>query len=557
MSHHTEEYQDPFAEWLKVVKLRGNPFQDYSARKDSDLSSIFVPLADLPLNDLMKDSQTWVIFGEKGSGKTLLRMMVAARCRPINPVSDVLALECNWQTLDKMLRKAGSLETLSLNHWVETLIELTVPHLPEDQRSRWVSMLLSTRSGRVFLAYAHEDRSYVDELAESLEKAGVGTWYDRKLHKGRRWCKELEEQIQSARAMVAVLSRQSRDSAWMEREALFAIEHGVPVIPLLIERVDLPLWAVGAQCARNTEELIRTLRATGRLHYTLESAPWYEFLGELVSAAQVDLIVCLVDEVDEALGLQEQSDVLQLLSCIMAPQLRAIPGFAFRYFLPLSLADALRQQGKLRLDKCRVGYLRWTPEDLKRLLCQRMIAFSESRAAPHTSLGALCDPADGFAGRIDDDLAILAEGSPRAAVCLADHLLRFHCREIGPPLLIRSATWEVVWEWWQENQEQILGLSAALPFRTSGKRIFFQNQEVVLNKRYHALLRCLICARGDVCSPEDLARAGWPGEDPKGVTPDAVDEAVRRMKKKLGEQGIDPQWIERVRGRGYRIHPFL
>jgi hypothetical protein len=453
-----------------------------------------------------------------------------------------------------MLQKAGSPGTLTLDHWAETLVKVAIPLLPEEQRPRWISRLLSARAGVVFLAYAHEDRSYVDELAERLEKAGIAVWYDRKLHKGRRWCKELEERIQNARAMIPVLSWRSRGSEWMEREVLFAMDHNVPVIPFLLEKVDLPLWAVGFQCARNMDELIRSLRVTGRL----QCPPGYESLDELASAASVRLVICLVDEVDEVPGLQDQSSVIQLLSCLMDPRLHSVKGVAFRYFLPAWLKEALIQKG-LRLDRYRVGDLRWDPEGLKRLIRQRMIAFSESKAAPYQSLGELCDPSGGFAARIDDELASLAEGNPRAAVCLADQLLRSHCREDPPPRLIRQITWEDVKEWWkQEGRDRILGQPVfGLPFRLQGDRIFFQNRELILASRYHALLRCLVRAGGSICSPEDLARAGWPEDDPAGVTSRAIDEAVRRMKQKLREQGVDPGWVETVRGRGYRIRPSL
>jgi hypothetical protein len=546
--------QDIFLKWLKTVNLKENPFQDYSAQKDSDLSTYFVQLGPLRLTELIEDPQPWAIFGERGSGKTSLRMMVAARCRPVNPASDILALECNWQTLDRTLQKAGSPSTLTLDQWAETLVELAIPSLPEEQRPRWISRILSARAGAVFLAYAHEDRSYVDELAERLEKAGIAIWYDRKLHKGRRWCKELEERIQNARAMIPVLSQRSRDSAWMEREVLFAMEHNVPVLPLLLEKVDLPLWAVGSQYARNVDELIRTLRVTGRLL----CPPGYESLDELASAACVRLVICLVDEVDEVPELQDQSNMIQLLSSLMDSRLHSVKGVAFRYFLPAWLKEALIQKG-LRLDRYRVGDLQWAPEDLKRLIRQRMIAFSESKAAPHQSLGELCDPSGGFAARIDDELASLAEGNPRAAVCLADQLLRFHCREDPPPRLIRPTTWEDVKDWWRrEGRERILRQPIfGLPFRLQGDRIFFQNREVILTGRYHALLRCLVRAGGGICSPEDLVRAGWPEDDPAGVTSHAIEEAIRRMKQKLWEQGVDPGWVEAVRGRGYRIRPSL
>jgi DNA-binding response OmpR family regulator len=121
-------------------------------------------------------------------------------------------------------------------------------------------------------------------------------------------------------------------------------------------------------------------------------------------------------------------------------------------------------------------------------------------------------------------------------------------------LLIKPETWEEVkLEWWLRGREHMLGPDQSQGFRLCDDRIFLREQEVVLSARHHELLYCLIRANGRVCSREDLASAGWPDEDPEGVSDPAVTEAVRRMRNELEKQGIDPEWVETVRGRGYRI----
>jgi DNA-binding winged helix-turn-helix (wHTH) protein len=180
--------------------------------------------------------------------------------------------------------------------------------------------------------------------------------------------------------------------------------------------------------------------------------------------------------------------------------------------------------------------------------------FSRDSLTQRQSLGEICDPEGGFAQNIDRDLVALAEGNPRAVIYLADQLLRLHCQVEDPPWLIEPETWEQVKvEWGLRGRAQIFGLDKGQGFRQCGDRIFLREQEVVLSARYHELLHYLVGADGRVCSREELARAGWPGEDPRGVSDRAVTESVRRMKSDLEEQGIDPDWVETVHGRGYRI----
>jgi len=455
-----------------------------------------------------------------------------------------------------MIQEAGSVDKMSLSHYAGTLLQLAVPSLPVEQRVRWMPIALSLRGrgGKIFLAYTHRDSVDVGDLVEQLKRADLEAWYDRNLRGQGPWTKELERQIERARAVVVVLSARSRDSDWVEREVLYAMNHGVPVVLFLLERLergDLPIWATNLPLARNSDELIRMLRATGRLPYS----PSYEVLSELAEAAGVRLVLCLVDEVDEVSGIEEQSQMLSLLSCLMAPELRRIDNLAFRYFLPASLEEPLSQNSRLRLDRCHVEHLHWKPDDLKRLIRQRMIAFSEDKRAPYESLGQLCDPSDGFAARIDDELVELAEGNPRAAVFLADRMLRYHCRKEDPPRLIQADTWEEVKEkWWRVDRERIVGAAnGEQPFRVWGDQILFQGRKITLSGRSYALLRCLVEARGHICSMEELKRAGWPEDKPEGVTEGALNEAIRRLRQKLDEKGIDPRWVENVRGQGYRI----
>jgi len=443
---------EPMTRWLDQIGLRDNPFQEHVACSRENLQHFFVPFRHFRLSELANDTQTWVIFGNEGCGKTSLRWMVATQCYPKIKDSVILCVEFGTDELKQVVEWATSAER---THHRRLGFPLPEPSSAQLGPSVTATILRWALAFTVFIS-----QNLPEEVQESLE---------------------------------------------------------------------LNL---------NTFSPLKAL-----------------FLS--VQKAGFSRILCLIDEIDMLPTVRgEPAKMVDLLAQLMAPALREAEGIAFRYFLPAYLAAPLFQRrSQFRLDRCKVGYLLWEREDLKRLISQRLIAFSKTPLSPRQSLGELCDQASDFAGRVEDELVALAEGNPRAAIYLAEQLFRFHCQEDPVHRWIRAETWErVKAEWWLRGRAQILGpIGGESGFYLCGDQIYFNDRPVALPTRYHALLYCLIRARGAVCSRSDLARAGWPEDDLSGVTERAIDEAMRRLKRKLQEQGIDPEWIETVRGRGYRL----
>jgi DNA-binding response OmpR family regulator len=70
------------------------------------------------------------------------------------------------------------------------------------------------------------------------------------------------------------------------------------------------------------------------------------------------------------------------------------------------------------------------------------------------------------------------------------------------------------------------------------------------------LLRMLVEAQGNVVSRDEVVRRVWPEADPGGVSEDAVDALIRRLRLRLAEADPDHTYIVTVRGYGFRlVHP--
>ena len=84
---------------------------------------------------------------------------------------------------------------------------------------------------RIFLSYARDDVEAARQLADSLGDAGHNVWWDRHLHGGSRFDKEIEEALGNAEAVVVIWSSASLNSAWVKDEAAEArdTERLVPV----------------------------------------------------------------------------------------------------------------------------------------------------------------------------------------------------------------------------------------------------------------------------------------------------------------------------------------
>jgi DNA-binding response OmpR family regulator len=74
-----------------------------------------------------------------------------------------------------------------------------------------------------------------------------------------------------------------------------------------------------------------------------------------------------------------------------------------------------------------------------------------------------------------------------------------------------------------------------------------------LSNQQYQLLSKLVEQPGRVYSRDEIIEAAWPGESAEGVTDDAIDALVRRLRQRLAE--IDPEhnFIVTVRGYGFRL----
>ncbi|WP_160595260.1 TIR domain-containing protein [Qipengyuania aquimaris] len=86
----------------------------------------------------------------------------------------------------------------------------------------------------IFISYAHGDRDTIGKLAGALEVRGYSVWWDREIAAGSEFSLVIEQELQSADAVVVAWSERSLGSHWVRDEADFAREQG-KLLPLSLD----------------------------------------------------------------------------------------------------------------------------------------------------------------------------------------------------------------------------------------------------------------------------------------------------------------------------------
>lgn len=92
----------------------------------------------------------------------------------------------------------------------------------------------------VFISYASEDRERAHKMASALEARGWTTWWDRKLIVGQSYDQVIEQELEIAKSVVVLWSKEAILSEWVKNEAAVAAERGI-LVPALIDDIKLPL----------------------------------------------------------------------------------------------------------------------------------------------------------------------------------------------------------------------------------------------------------------------------------------------------------------------------
>jgi hypothetical protein len=93
----------------------------------------------------------------------------------------------------------------------------------------------------VFLSYAHPDKTRAEQLAHALMQAGKSVWWEGRLEAGASFQDAIQGELERAKCVIVLWSRDSVRSDWLRNEVTTAHERGVLVPVLTQGDAKLPL----------------------------------------------------------------------------------------------------------------------------------------------------------------------------------------------------------------------------------------------------------------------------------------------------------------------------
>ncbi|MEP7285873.1 MAG: FHA domain-containing protein [Chloroflexota bacterium] len=101
----------------------------------------------------------------------------------------------------------------------------------------------------------------------------------------------------------------------------------------------------------------------------------------------------------------------------------------------------------------------------------------------------------------------------------------------------------------------MLPATGGLRLDRGSRRVFIGDREInpPLSLPQYRLLELLLDAQGGICTRENVIEAVWPQVISEGVSEQAIDALVRRLRDRIAQ--IDPahEYIVTVRGHGFRL----
>lgn len=107
---------------------------------------------------------------------------------------------------------------------------------------------MPVQSPYIFLSHSTKDHAFTQSLAARLRENGFNVWVDvDSIPDGSTWLREIEKGVTGCAALVVVMSRPARESEWVERETLLAMDLGKPLFIVRTDTVPLPLHLINRQ----------------------------------------------------------------------------------------------------------------------------------------------------------------------------------------------------------------------------------------------------------------------------------------------------------------------
>lgn len=98
----------------------------------------------------------------------------------------------------------------------------------------------------VFISYSKQNKEYARRLVNTLRDQGFDVWIDdRELRASADWWRSIVLALRNCGAFIVIMTPQSDNSDWVQREVTLALKYDKPIFPLWLDgSIDTPNWEV-------------------------------------------------------------------------------------------------------------------------------------------------------------------------------------------------------------------------------------------------------------------------------------------------------------------------
>lgn len=102
---------------------------------------------------------------------------------------------------------------------------------------------------------------------------------------------------------------------------------------------------------------------------------------------------------------------------------------------------------------------------------------------------------------------------------------------------------------------ELTGPARGLRIDEAAKRVFVGGHELTppLSLAQYRLLELLLARKEEVVSRDEIVKTVWPDEEATGITEQAIDALVRRLRDRIAAVDPEHDYIVTVRGHGFRL----
>lgn len=384
---------------VSTLGLKGNPFEHYTAETEPDIASYAVrPPYLQAISDRVRNLTSFILFGDRGSGKSATRITVyneywerLAKSEANSPAPFVISLT-DYSSLQEALKK----DRLS-----EKEIVYSVAFAVVEQLLVWLSSLDDVDREEIIGNLTSEGRA----LALALIK---GFYLS---------VSEMDRSVSTGEALRLL------NSAWTTKSSVWAGQRWdalSKIIASAIAAISKKQVDENLDIAGPAEALLLSLKGDSANAPRAILSKLVEFVG-LFGFSGVSV---LIDKVDETPATSNSSEATaRLVHPLLAHiQLLEVPGFSWVMFLWSKVRDHFQSEKyTVRLDKLAHSNITWNAESLRSMIEARISFFSEGKLKFHDLFEKSVNIEEAF-----NSLISIAIKSPRELIKLLDTVFREH-----------------------------------------------------------------------------------------------------------------------------------